>query len=64
LPKFPSKNKNSPKMLFLGGRVSPQFCGLATILMGFPDQGEIYLAALVASQNCKDKKKKTGLDAN
>ncbi len=44
-------------MLFLGGRVSPQFCGLATILMGFPDQGEIYLAALVASQNCKDKEK-------
>jgi hypothetical protein len=32
--------------------------------MGFPNQGKIYLAALVASQNCKDKKEKTGLDAN
>jgi hypothetical protein len=25
--------------------------------MGFPNQGEIYLAALVASQNCKDQKR-------
>jgi hypothetical protein len=58
--KFPSLKKIHPKCF--GGGVSPQFCGLATILMGFPNQGEIYIAALVASQICKDKKK-TGLDA-
>jgi hypothetical protein len=37
--------------------MSPQLCGQVTIWKGFPNQGEIYLAALVASRNCKDKKK-------